>query len=335
VLALIAVVPTAFAEAKTSRRTVRAPVVHPAWRSVATDGLTLQSDDGRYQLWTSTTARRRATLINDHTGVRRQLARRSCTPRLLRSSWLLFDCGATRAYGPIAELYSPARGTWTSVELASAIDAQCPASSSNGPHGGLCTTTPIDVGRGWIEFEVLPVGGGVSYEYQNIVTGEVVDSGAGIPEAGYPVTATTSIDLDSLSLTAPVCSPLQNQSISYGGSQIFQSTQFFGPFTIDTVFQTQQAVLYLQRCGSSLHKPLLTLASGDHVPTTNSRIVAWQTTPDRLNAWLLPRLQRVTLTLPWRANGTLGTASLGLILSPRRMYLQTRKQLWVAPILSR
>jgi hypothetical protein len=334
-LSLLGVLPTASAEGRNSEPTAGASVVHPAWRSVTTGGLRLQSDDGRYQLWTSNTHRYQATLINDRTGSRRRVSRASCTPTLLRPSWLLFDCGWTQAYQPIAELYSPTRGTWTAVTPAPSIESMCPPGTGSTPHGIICEITPADVGTRWIEYYVLPLQPPITYEYQNIATGQVVDSGISAPDAGSLVTATTSIDLDSPSLTKPICSPLRNPSGPFDGQTVYQSRSFFGQFTIDTVSHAQGAVLYLRRCGSNLHKRILTLRSDDHAPITNAKIVAWQTRPGQLNAWLLPRLHRVRMTLPRRAKGTVGTASLGLILSPRRMYLQTPNRLWVARIPSR
>jgi hypothetical protein len=197
-------------------------------------------------------------------------------PELMGGPWLLVDCSDTQINK--IELYNLANATWTSVTPAASVQTYCASAS-------MSQCTPVAVGADWIEFDETCYHCGDTYVFQNIRTGEVVH---GSNSTNYVN------DLNSPSLTKPVCRPLR---VPRAGSLVFD-----GPFAISVGRDSD----LLERCGKTWRQRIGPVA----LPTEDPHAIVWQAegdssrSSDQLFGIRLPSLRRFVLDLPAAAGST-------------------------------
>jgi hypothetical protein len=306
-------------------------LLHPVWRTTLAGGRQLVVDDGRYQFWVDSRRHAVVTVIDERTGRRSIVRRRGCLPVFNPSDfnpefedgpWVLFSCGT--AARPHVVLWAITSRRWRAVVLPSSIEGYCGAQSPPPSHGSTCEVEPIAAGAYWIHFFFIPdISPGIHDAYDSISTGKVrLD----------PTTATTSLDLNSESLTRRICSPLHNPTgiNPLTGMRYYAPLYFFGSFAL----VGSPGYLRLDRCGSrtSTRLGLPTRVSKSvnpyGVPTFHlaPHAIVWQANLRSLQAVLLPSLRRVSLVLPRLLNTT--TSALGVIVSPFRIFVQARGRVW-------
>lgn len=257
-------------------------------------------------------------VLDDRTG--RPLAvrwPRFCDFGAIGYPWVALDCGLR------FRLYNINTGKWRVLRCR-----------------GLCHEFPyqagvFEVGAKWLSIDVNepgPCGDGVHYScgptvylYYNIATGR-----PRTPQTG----ARAMIDLNATSLVRKVCSPLPlPPSPSAKKSQL---TGFYGGFAVVQELFTNFSSLqnngpfYLERCGTSLHLPIVPPADAgpDAGTTFGDRRVAGLCLFGPQYGFFLPSLRRFTFDLP---KGTPEGCELAF-LGPRHIYLfdSQRSLLWEA-----
>lgn len=279
-----------------------------------------------------------ATLIDDQTGQAETIDQTGCyavqPPALepLDLSWVLFNCGSLGTLAP--ELYSPATGEWQAVSPSQGVFPVC-----GGPG---CSNVYYAEGAGssWLEYDDATCGAGGQHcwhsnLFQNIVTGEVRQDPSG---------GSTAVDLNAPNLTVTVCQPLTVPTTfgPYAPGPVPGSLTFYGSFALATGGDENGAEVYLERCGTHLHR-LLTRAPIERPPVVaaNTHEVVWMAHAGPfLNALTLPGLRPFTIRLPNRLVASTcspddySTCVTQIALTSHRLYLLTAtyaEQVWAAP----
>jgi hypothetical protein len=258
------------------------------------------------------------TLIDDRTGTRTSIASPAgCYPTAMGGPWLLFSCQG----GP--DLYSLATGAWRPVPPVPGV----PMPGSPGP---------VAVGSSWIEFG--PTGcaphtcGNAAYAFESVQSGQVRSD---------PTSATTFADLNSPALARKVCSPLRVPKANIGSEgDVYQwaarpgTITFYGSSVMaNGLFRDGSTGLFLERCGSHLHRFI-----GDDIynppdVAANAHLVIWQTRADQLRGLWLPSLRPFVIPMPPAVYSGPNTGSLlyTIDLSSRTLYVVNEYgQLWTA-----
>jgi hypothetical protein len=279
-----------------------------------------------------------ATLIDDQSGQVKTIAQAGCYPVLGQPStlepldlpWVPFNCGWPGQ--PVPELYSPATGQWQAVSPSPGAVQSCDSSN--------CTDDFLAAaGRYWLEYNHAICDSGnqhCSYSnvFQNIPTGELRQD---------PSAATTMVDLNAPDLTRPVCKPLRVPTIfgPYNAPAPGLLT-FYGSFAVSIGGDGNGSEVYLERCGTHLHRLLTTAPLGGlAVVGANTREVVWMAHPPFLSALTLPGLRPFTIRLPNRlvarscSPEDYSTCVAQIALTNQRLYLLTAgpspAHLWAAP----
>jgi hypothetical protein len=281
-----------------------------------------------------------ATLIDDQSGQVKTIAQAGCDPVLSQRStlepldlpWVPFSCGWPGQ--PVPELYSPATGQWQAVSPSPGAVPSCDSSN--------CTEDFLAAaGRYWLEYNHAicdSVNQHCSWDnlLQNIRTRELRQD---------PWGGTTTVDLNAPDLTRPVCTPLRAPTI-FGpyNAPVPGSLTFYGSFAVSIGGDQNGSEVYLERCGTHLHRLLTTAPLGRlAVVGANTHEVVWMAHPGRiLNALTLPGLRPFTIRLPNRlvartcSPDDYSTCVAQIGLTNQRLYLLTavpylKQQLWATP----
>jgi hypothetical protein len=262
------------------------PVFHAAGNGQAV------ASSSRYAFVASVShARQLGWLFDDQTGARIRLARSGCAytgQQRITGPWLVFDCSSTQT--PAPQLYSPTTRSWRSVASNPEFQGACRGSAS-----GCTLFSPVDAGRSWLEVVRTDcVGPGQhcsnTSEFQSLQTGEVRND---------PTGGRTIADLNVFDLGRQLCAPLRVPEIfndikgyvpglliGYGSFAVAQGNHDGGS-------------LYLERCGSRLHRLLTNSGYGSPPPwAANSHEVIWQVTATRLDGLSLPDQRRFSIRVP-------------------------------------
>lgn len=338
--AVMAVVPTAVATASARGRAHPSPVVSPHFRRVGAAASVWAGS--AYVVAAHGTS---VTLIDDQTDQVKMVSRAGCgalgpsalEPRDL--PWVTFNCAPGRILGgvgigpPAPELYSPATGQWQAVSPSPGV--LCPGTG--------CTDRyfPAAAGRAWLQYdhESCDTGGqhcSSSSAFQNLSTGELRQN---------PSRGATTVDLSAPSLSQTVCRPLTVPMTYelFAPAPVPGSLTFYGSFAVAIGGDKNGPRVYLERCGTHLHR-LLTTAPLEALPVVgaNTREVVWMSDPHFLSALTLPGLRPFTIRLPKRLVARScsaeddSTCGAQIALTNRRLYLLTPsasgpEQLWAAP----
>jgi hypothetical protein len=274
-----------------------APVrVHLNFRPAARGVSDLRVSGAYVGFTQSTSTREQFVLLDDRTGGR-IVAPRSCDAGVVGFPWVALYCGdASQWYG----LYN----IQTRKLRRFPCDALC---RQDYDYSNLAA-----VGARWLEIQVQPpasCGDGVhyscgltTYDYYNIRTGK--------PQSP-PVGKNTIIDLDSPTLTRPICPPLMGPALT-----------FYGSFAVSQ----EPGGIYVERCGSDLNLPLvLTPYAGTLL--ANAHAVAFcSSSSEQQPGIFLPSLRRLTFTAP-SALGGCGSTVLG---ARHLYYADPHARLWAA-----
>jgi hypothetical protein len=262
----------ALAAAHTSQR-----VDHPVFKRIAGSGLL--SGSGYVAVYGSMPGQVR--LINTSTGQWVTTEQPGCTPDAVGGYWLAMTCGT--GYSKTDRLYD--------IPLNRTV-----------PFTGPCATGSCDgiaaVGMQWIALTPpcsQPGKCPSTFQFENLKTRVTRRD---------PTNATTVADLDSRRLAAPVCRPItvprDNQSIEDGTYPGWGSVTRQGDYRIEA----GGAGVFLQRCGTRA-RTFLTFTPGwggcaarACAPTSNTRMVVWQSAAGRLSAVFLKGLHRFQITVP-------------------------------------
>jgi hypothetical protein len=260
------------------------------------------------------------TLTDDRTGRRRSITSPAgCGATLMGGPWLLFTCPGG------VMLYSLAGGAWRPV-----APLHVPVTYGIVP-------VAVAVGASWIEFDVTacetaPHCAAAAYVFKSIRSGRVRSD---------PTNATTFADLDSPALARRVCSPLRVPKANVGvEGDLYQwaarpgTIRFYGSSVMaNGRFRDGTAGLFLERCGSRLHRYIDTDIYATPDVAVNAHMVIWQRGRDQLAGLRLPSLRRLVIPLPAAVQATpFGAGNLyGIYLSSSTLYaLNEDGQLWTA-----
>jgi hypothetical protein len=287
---LVAVASPAGAVPLALARSTTAKVVrlYPHFRRLGRAAYVLGS--GRHVFWAALVddSSRLGTLLDEATGRSSVLAPPpGCAgptgplpvgPELMGGPWLLVDCAD--AQSDEVELYDLAARKWTAVTPNATVLQFCDAAP-------MSTCLPVAVGADWIEFDETCYHCGNTYVFQDVHTGA---------RRQEPSTPDSILNLNSPSLTEPVCAPLR---VPRTGSLIFD-----GLFAVAEEHRGD----VLERCGTTLAEsigPVLLAAVDD------PHAIAWQSESDatrnvdRVQGVFLPTLRRFVLMIP-RVVGPIG-----------------------------
>jgi hypothetical protein len=307
----------------------RVPVVlRPTWHRVAPARAVDVAVSGRYVFIGGGTGL--GAVIDEETGKRLVLTPPSgCLfddggslhRSLLGGSWVVATCNPP-PLGPGYELYSIPNRKWMSfnpdMTKMCALDAECATGDPD------CPASYLAIGERWIEF-VITCG---YHSYPSTGALEQIKGGQvrGDPPAVTPG-GNQILDLNSPTLTQTLCSPLRMPS---AGTIVPD-----GRFALDEEFNNNT---YLERCGSSLHRPIGD--PGPRVTTISSHAVLWSpgVIRNEIVGLFLPSLQRLELRLPKPVASLcrhLGAFSYiciqGLALTTHTLYIVTSdSQVWSA-----
>lgn len=255
------------AGASSRARSHRTSVVRPRFRHVVGDAAELWTGP-RYALtWGHLSGSSTpVTLIDDQTGRRTTIGRPGCHP--LGTSdleppdlpWIIFICSPATQQPPAWELYSPANGRWFSVSPSPGV--LC---------GGDCEVSISAAGRDWLQFQQVTCPNGDYHScsavnvFQNIQTGEVRQD---------PSNGSTMVDLNAPNLTRTVCAPLS------GPGPRSPSLILRGNFVLSTVIANKHDEVYLERCGTRLHRLVGPVTpSGASLTRLDAHEVVWMARP--------------------------------------------------------
>jgi hypothetical protein len=268
------------------------------------------------------------TLIDDRTGRRTSLVSPAgCYPKLMGGRWLLFSCQAG------LNLYSLATGAWRPVPPLPGV------SVPSGP----ASPVPVAVGSSWIEFNTTPCEpdpphcGNAAYVFESVKSGQVRSD---------PTSATRFADLNSPALARKVCSPLrvpkanmESEEDLYRWAARPGTITFYGRSVMaNGMFRDGSTGLFLERCGSHLHRFIDDNINDPPVVAANSQLVIWQARADRLSGLWLPSLRPFVISLPTAVHSAPNTGSrlYTVDLSSRTLYLVNEYgQFWTARTRSR
>jgi hypothetical protein len=230
----------------------------------------------------------------------------------------------TAAGGDRYELYDITTAIYRPVPIDRTLDAiDCPDLT-------VCTTIDA-VGSDWMVTQEACSEHCGTVGFQDLATGAV--------QTDDPSAATAALDLNSPTLTRPLCAgvqaPMEGVLSGEGAPPLPR-----GLVAADGRFQivSDYDVSYLQECGTHL-KRFLTYACELYpcAPPFNSRAVVWESHPGRLTGVLLPSLTRFQIRIPVTIDPTAPSArfvsddTYGLALTPRRLYLSTSRGVFSAP----
>lgn len=213
---------------------------------------------------------------------------------LIGNGWLLGLCSGTGAI----ELYSIPNGPWKA--LATPMDCQ-----GQNLAAGISGCVPDAVGADWIELQYYCYHCQTVYTYENTTTGA---------ERSLTPRRRSVLDLDSETLSRPVCQPLSvptNESLTFDGSYVVAARHQAG------------AVLYSQpvlgRCRTRVRQKL---GRAVFDLTGTPGLILWQASQARTAANLggvfLPSRQPFTIRLPPAlAEGAVDSLSV----TPRHIYI--------------
>ncbi|HWK16627.1 MAG TPA: hypothetical protein VNR66_04170 [Solirubrobacteraceae bacterium] len=258
------------------------------------------------------------TLTDDRTGRRRSITSPAgCGATLMGGPWLLFTCQGS------VMLHSLAGGAWR------------PVASLHVPVMYGVVPVAVAVGTSWIEFdatacETAPHCAAAAYVFESIRSGRVRSD---------PTNATTFADLDSPALARRVCSPLRVPKANVGvEGDAYQwaarpgTIRFYGSSVMaNGRFRDGTTGLFLERCGSRLHRYIDTDIYTTPDVAVNVHMVIWQRRHDQLAGLWLPSLRRLVIPLPAAVQATpFGAGNLyGIYLSSSTLYaLNEDGQLW-------
>ena len=338
--AVIVLLLAAVATASARGRAHQAPVVSPHFRRVGAAASVWAGS--AYVVAADGTS---VTLIDDQTGQVNTISRAGCGalgPSALEPldlPWVTFNCAPGVIVGgvgigpPAPELYSPATGQWQAVSPSPGV--LCPSTS--------CTDRyfPEAAGRAWLQYdhESCDTGGqhcSSGSVFQNLSTGELRHD---------PSRGATTVDLSAPSLSQTVCRPLTVPTTYelFAAAPVPGSLSFYGSFAVAIGGDKNGPRVYLERCGTHLHR-LLTTAPIESLPVfgANTREVVWMSHSHFLSALTLPGLRPFTIRLPERlvartcSPDEYSTCVAQIALTNRRLYLLTPStsgpgQLWTAP----
>ena len=289
--------------------------LHPTFRSVALGRLGSADEvwaSGHYVLAHSSGSNAPLTsaalVIDESTGKRVLFSRPNCNTwgPPLEPPWLLLACPGGAA------LFGLASGAWHNV----ALDAEVRAD------------IPLEVGADWLELGrpcQLHPNCTVAVGFQNLLTKEVVS--VNDPRLrDWRRGGTTAIDLDSPSLTRPLCAPLRvplNHDVEHG--RLPGELTFYGDYAIaESTAGDGTTRRFLERCGTHLH---MQVAPGTDEWAASARAIVWSSYVGSgdLRGVMLPSLRRFEIQVP-PAIGDGGW----LALSARRLYV-LGNGLWAAP----
>ncbi len=258
-------------------------------------------------------------LIDDRTGMRKQLVRSGCRDTQageIVGPWLVFDCPASPSDQAAPELYSLATGAWRAVSADPSLVGYCSTESC---------VRPSRAGSTWLQYDVsdCPDGEHCSghSDFQNLATGQLRRD----PTGGRTIT-----DLNSPDLARELCDPLRvpNAVYTYGGPHP-GSVTMDGRFAIASgTDQNGNPRAYLERCGSR-RRQLLKKGPYANAPVAvgwNQSTVVWQSAPYQLSGLFLPSLR------PFRVSFPPGTVTPNSCWSPDDCFLQialTRRTLYL------
>lgn len=336
-VAVMFLLPAAVATASSRGRARPSPVVSPPFRREGRAGSIWAGS--RYLVADNGTS---VTLIDDQTGQVKTVSHAGCValgPSALEPldlPWVTFNCppgilGGIGIGPPAPELYSPATGQWQAVSPSPGV--LCPGTG--------CTDRyfPEAAGSAWLQYdhESCDTGGqhcSSSSVFQNLSTGELRHD---------PSRGATTVDLNAPDLSETACRPLTVPMTDelYAPAPVPGSLTFYGSFAVAIGGDKNGPRVYLERCGTRLHRLLTTAPlAADPVVGANTREVVWMSHPHFLSALTLPGLRPFTIRLPRRliartcSPGYYSTCVAQIALTTHRLYLLTAsypEQVWTAP----
>ena len=266
-------------------------------------------------------------LIDGSTGRQTLLSFPGCnSPFAAGGPWLVYTCGTGTSQQ--LEFYRISTGESQAVTIN-------PSLGSPGCANALqCVGVPA-VGADWIALTTGDAGCEehclVSYEFQNIETGNVVSD---------PSNRRTTVNLNYLGLSQRVCSPV---IVPYAAADEVSPPPGWGSVTFDGRFAIVAGPggVYLEQCGSRLREFLTyptsfnTCAEPTCPPPSNSHLIVWESAPGRLSGLFLPDRQRFVIHLPARVDPQatneqfVSEDQYRLALTARALYLQDQQgQIW-------
>ncbi|HET9102419.1 MAG TPA: hypothetical protein VFN55_03630 [Solirubrobacteraceae bacterium] len=291
-------------------------MLHLKFRRIATQVYSSVQASGDYLGYPPSFPRSSAAspfvLVNDRTG--KQIKLQPCRgrgiepgPGILHYPWVGFDCGGAKPY----RIYNIVTHKWHSLG--------CNACKR---HPYLVDMTAI--GADWVGLSVAPhqaCGDGIhgtcgptTYLYENVVTGA-----SRTPR----LRAGSVVDLDSPSLTSRLCKPLQ---VPQGTGGFPNPFTFFGRYTL----AFSRSGIYVERCGSRLHLPLI-VGSNDFTSFGNTKAVGACNrrtstgAAPTLQGVFLPSLRRYQVDMP----SNIGCPQ-SIALGPHHIAVTSGLSLWVA-----
>ena len=257
-------------------------------------------------------------LVDDKTG--KQIAAKWPTSRIgrylavcsptLGDTWLAFECDT--GSGIRLRFYNLHTRKWRGV----ACDSTC--QHVNNPQ-------VLAVGARWFLLTGAPDAPCGDNVHNDCGPGATLYYSIATGKRGFPqVDAHTIIDLDSSTLTQPVCRPLQAPLPNVGGylAAFPPSLTFFGRFAVSE----ETSGLYVEECGSQLHLPLVGAGYEGRLFGASQAVAFWNSNP-QVSGIFLPSLRRFTFNVP---SGFSGAA-----LGPRHLYVITPTHVWVAALPSK
>jgi hypothetical protein len=346
VLCLIGVVCDAPGSAAANSRAVRRPaVLHPRFRLVADDVLSVAASD-RYLVFT--TPGFFGALIDRRTGARRAIEPPDCpggAPIAFGGPWVAFSCppfpSAANAYSyaPRVALYDLARQRWTTRDIA-------PGSGICDAEGHVQAQCLVGaVGSRWLEFYATQMCEPPDYQCGPLISGSFLanlDTGA-VRRDPAMAAGRVIADLDNRSGAQRLCAPLR-VPLGYRRKDSGPTgpVTFYGKFAVATGLRPDGLPFaILEHCASKLQTtlPLYVRQSGKIVGAgywqASSRAVIWQTDPSRVNGILLPELRRFTINLTAsqvRAHAYVSALTEHTIYIIGRGTSSTGAPLWDAPL---
>ena len=156
-----------------------------------------------------------------------------------------------------------------------------------------------------------------------------------------PTTATTFADLNSPALARKVCSPLRVPKADIGSEEdVYRwaarpgTITFYGSSVMaNGMFRAGSTGLFLERCGSHLHRFIDYNIYDPPAVAANAHLVMWQTRPDELSGLWLPSLRPFATLMPAAVHsGPITGSDLYTVdLSSRTLYVVNEYgQLWTA-----
>jgi hypothetical protein len=273
----------------------RAPVVvHLKFRWVARGVIGLRVSGSYVTFTQATSTRQQFVLLDDRTG-NRIVMPASCDAGVVGVPWAALYCGSSQFWW----LYNIQTRKFRRFPC----DALC--------RQDFYYTNLVAVGVSWLEVQVqVPqsCGDGVHYTcgsptnvFYNIRTGKRVPF----------VDPTRIIDLDSPTLTRPVCSPLVGPPLA-----------FYGSFAV----AQEPAGIFLKRCGSQLNVPLVLAPYAGNLLASTHAVAFCSGSSSPQPGIFLPSLRRFTVTLPSSPGGCPST-----VLGARHLYyIDLQERLWAA-----